>query len=230
MKKINRKNSIILAIFCILLVIMSYGIYFYNSNTYEEFEKTENTKELMPYEEEMQNANTNEENNNLKDEVIIVHITGAVRNWGVIELPINSRIADAIEKAGGLTEDADISNVNLAYVLEDGMKIKIPSINDIVENEVDDSESTENYISTESGKNITTFSGTNTSTSKVNIVNINTATQTELETLPGIGTSTALKIINYRNENGKFTSIEDIKNVNGIGESKFENIKKLICI
>ena len=60
---------------------------------------------------------------------------------------------------------------------------------------------------------------------KISVVNINTATQTELETLPGIGPSLALKIINYRKENGKFSSIEDIKNVSGIGDAKFENIK-----
>lgn len=70
----------------------------------------------------------------------------------------------------------------------------------------------------------------NNSKSVNDVVNINTATQTELETLPGIGTSTALKIVNYRNENGKFESIEDIKNVSGIGEAKFNNIKRLICI
>ena len=63
-----------------------------------------------------------------------------------------------------------------------------------------------------------------------NIVNINTATQTELETLPGIGPSTALKIINYRKENGKFSNIEDLKNVNGIGENKFEALKKYITV
>ena len=65
--------------------------------------------------------------------------------------------------------------------------------------------------------------------SKVEKVNINIATQTEIETLPGIGPSTALKIINYRNEHGKFKNIEDIKNVSGIGDSKFENIKEYIC-
>ena len=62
------------------------------------------------------------------------------------------------------------------------------------------------------------------------LININSATQTELETLPGIGPSTALKIIKYREENGKFNSIEDIKNVNGIGDSKFNNIKDLISV
>ena len=62
------------------------------------------------------------------------------------------------------------------------------------------------------------------------LVNINSATQTDLESLPGIGPSTAIKIINYRNENGKFKSIEDLKNVSGIGEAKFNNIKKYVCV
>ena len=65
---------------------------------------------------------------------------------------------------------------------------------------------------------------------KDNIININNATQSQLETLPGIGPSIAIKIINYRNEHGKFKSINDIKNVNGIGENKFNNIKNLITI
>ena len=65
---------------------------------------------------------------------------------------------------------------------------------------------------------------------KISVVNINTATQTELETLPGIGPSLALKILNYRKENGKFSSIEDIKNVSGIGDAKFENIKNYIRV
>ncbi len=227
MKKINKKNRIILLSICILLGIISYAIHFYNSSTYEEFENTENVKELIPYEEEIQNSDKSEKIDNSNEEVIIVHITGAVKNWGIIELPTNSRIADAIEKAGGLTEEADISSVNLAYPLEDGMKIKIPSINETIDNKAIDN--IEDYISMESGENVTSSNKNNT-TNKVNIVNINTATQTELETLPGIGTSTALKIINYRNENGKFNSIEDIKNVSGIGESKFEVIKELICI
>ena len=239
MKKVKENTKVILIVVLILIGIILYGIYFYNSNIYEEFEESKSTKELIPYEEDKQNTESNgrekksniandEDDNNIIDEVIIVHITGEVRNWGVIELPINSRIADAIEKAGGLTEDADISNINLAYILEDGMKIRIPGINEVKQNEIKE-ENEENYVSKENGENIINVSGNNSKT-KENIVNINTATQTELETLPGIGTATALKIINYRNENGEFESIEDIKNVNGIGDSKFRNIKELICI
>ena len=125
--------------------------------------------------------------------------------------------------AGGLKEDADLKQINLAYVLEDGMKINIPSKNESTnENTNEDSNNTESYITKE---NLNSSNNT-----KISKVNINNATQTELETLPGIGPSTALKIINYRKEKGKFNKIEDIKNVNGIGESKFNKIKEFIKI
>ena len=153
-------------------------------------------------------------------ETIIVHITGEVKNWGVIELEKGARVIDAVNKAGGFTEEADIEDVNLAYTLSDGVKIYIPSKN---------KESDIKYITEESGNNVVTEE--NKVEEKKNVlVNINVATQTELESLPGIGPSTALKIISYREEQGNFTCIEDIKNVSGIGDSKFEKIKELICV
>lgn len=116
-----------------------------------------------------------------------------------------------------MTENADTNKINLAYVVQDGQKINIPNVNNV---------ETEGYISQEIGENII-IEDIKTST---NLVNINTATQSELETLTGIGPSTALKIINYREENGKFKTIEDLKNVPGIGEAKFEAIKNEICV
>lgn len=105
----------------------------------------------------------------------------------------------------------------MAYEVKDGQKINIPNVNTV---EID------SYISQEIGENII-IEDIKTTT---NLVNINTATQSELETLAGVGPSTALKIINYREENGKFKTIEDIKNVPGIGDAKFETIKKQICV
>ena len=153
-------------------------------------------------------------------EKIVIHITGAICNEGIYELEENSRIVDAVKMAGGLKEEADLKQINLAYVLEDGMKINIPSKND---NSNENINNTENYITKEKLN-----SSNNTNSAKTSKININSATQTELETLPGIGPSTALKIINYRKEKGKFNKIEDIKNVNGIGESKFNKIKEFI--
>ena len=149
--------------------------------------------------------------NEIKSSKIIVHIAGEVVNEGVIELEENSRINDAIESAGGVTAEADLSKINLASVLKDGQKVYIPS-----EEEIEDG-----YLEEENEKNILRNDGK---------ININTATQTEFETLPGVGASTALKIINYRKENGNFSSIEDIKNVPGIGDSKFDNIKDNITV
>lgn len=122
-----------------------------------------------------------------------------------------------MEAAGGLTGEADINKINLAYIVKDGQKINIPNVNS-VENE--------SYITENIGENII-VEDVKTSSS---LVNINTATQTELESVTGIGPSTALKIIKYREENGKFKKIEDIKNVSGIGNAKYETIKNEICV
>ena len=150
----------------------------------------------------------------------IIYITGSVKNPGIVKLKEESRIEDAIEAAGGLTENADISNVNLAYVLDDGTKIKIPNLDD---EDIGD----EDVLSKDSGEGIIQEDEKTTNT---NIVNINKATENELSTLPGIGNSLATRIVEYRKQNGNFKTIEDIKNVSGIGESKFANIKDFISI
>ena len=148
---------------------------------------------------------------------IIVHIHGEILNPGLVYLPIDSRISDAISAAGGITEIADLSKVNLAYKLKDAQKIYIPSIYD---------EEQEIYIQEDAGANVVIPDSSPPSL----LININTAIQPELETLPGIGASTAKKIIDYRLTNGNFKKIEDIMNVPGIGESKFNSIKDQICI
>lgn len=148
----------------------------------------------------------NTEAEEIKKETIKVHVTGEVNNPGLIELTSGDRISDAIAKSGGTTSLANLSKVNLAYILSDGEKIYIPSLND---------EEDVQYIVSSTGN------------SKINI---NTATSEQLQTLSGVGESTALSIIDYREKNGKFSSIEDIKNVSGIGDSKFEKIKDSICV
>jgi competence protein ComEA len=155
---------------------------------------------------------------------IIVYVAGEVLNPGVYEMNASDRISDAIDKAGGLNNEANIKNINLAYLLEDGMKIYIPNVSEDSETI---SEATEGYNTENAGYSYNSSISTSSNNTKVNI---NTATQTQLETLPGIGPSIALKIINYRTENGKFKNIEDIKNVSGIGESKFSQIKDLILV
>ena len=160
-----------------------------------------------------------------EEDIVIVHVTGAVKSPGIVKLKEGSRIEDAIESAGGLTENADISNVNLAYILDDGIKLRIPSI-------LDENITDEDILIESSGENIIQETNTNSTntTNSITSININKATETELDTLPGIGPSLATKIIEYREQNGKFSSIEDIKNVSGIGDSKYDSIKDFICV
>lgn len=208
MNYLNQKQKIIVII-VIIIGIALIGYYVYGQEN-----RTEENNEL----EENLNVEQNEIKEEKIPETIKVHITGAVQKEGIIELETNSRIADAVEKAGGLKEEADLTKINLAYLLEDGVKIHIPYQNE--------KESTEE-IQTEIPQESNTQNKKQEQTKKVNI---NTANQTELETLPGIGPSTALKIIQYRTEKGKFKTIEGVKEVSGIGDSKYNKIKDFISI
>lgn len=209
MEILNKKEKIILIII-VILILLFIGYYIISKASSVEYINLE-TEENNIIEEK------NEEEIITEEKYIVVHITGAVKNQGIIELKEGSRISDAIESAGGITEEADLSKINLAYTLQDGQKIYVPNIND--------TEITNN-ITEDAGENVIE----NDNTSKQGKININKASQTELETLNGIGPSTALKIINYRQQNGNFKKIEDIKNVPGIGDSKFESIKENICV
>ena len=155
---------------------------------------------------------TEDEPEKIENETIKVYVTGEVKNQGVIELEQGSRIVDAIEKAGGQTEEANLKNVNLAYELEDGQKIYIPNKSEENINEITD----DGVTGIDNKENDT--------------ININKADEKELQELNGIGESLASSIIKYREDNGKFKNIEDLKNVPGIGESKFSNIKEKIKV
>lgn len=147
------------------------------------------------------------ENTNKK--TITVFISGEVKNPGVVTIDSEKRLSDAVNELGGTTENADLNKVNLATKLKDESHYIIPKIGDNLE-------SFNNETSENDNKN--------------NLININDATIQELDTLPGVGEATANKIVNYREEKGKFNSIEEIKNVNGIGDKKYEELKNLISI
>ena len=192
----NNKIKIIVIIKVIVIIIAGVVI---SKIGYEE-----NYEDLDVFDtagQEIIEENQIEETNKIK-----IHILGEVNYNGILELEEGSRIDDAIKKAGGITDQADITKINLAYKLSDGQKLYIPSITD---------EETEYILENEKIEEK---------------ININTATQTELETLPGVGPSLALKILNYRKENGKFKTIEEIQNVSGVGENKYEEIKEKITI
>ena len=217
MKKINKK-VVILAI-----VIILAGIAYYNY-TKDDLVIAEPKEENILQEQEENDENIKEDRKG-DNEKIFVHISGAINKEGVFEFEENSRVTDAIEKAGGLKNNASIKNINLASKLEDGMKIYIPT-NEEEKKQTNNENST--IYNNSSNTNVAITEKLETKNNKK--VNINTASQTELETLPGIGPSTALKIIEYRNQNGKFIKIQDIQNVSGIGDSKYKKIENLIVV
>ena len=233
----NKKQKIIITIIGSMIII-AFLYYIYTKEDVMVISTEENIIENT-----IGNLEQNEKTTKEKTDKIIVHVSGAVNKEGIVELEGNSRISDAINKAEGLKENADIKNINLAFKLEDGMKIYIPTTeetakeigqnvnyygnNNLDQNMIDE---TSKYITSSSGVVQEKQTNGNNEQNKDEKININTATQTELETLPGIGPSISLKILNYRKENGEFKNIEDIKEVSGIGDAKYENIKDLICV
>lgn len=204
-KKIIENKKILIIGIAIIILILLFMIKIID-NKYQKDNST-NSEYISSIETEKEEA--------FQEEKIIIYITGEVNKEGVIELPEGSRIADAIEKAEGVTENANLKNVNLAYALEDGQKIYIPNKNE------------EETIITEFTEGIVNDSD---DVKQNKSININKADINELQTLNGIGESLAQSIIKYREENGNFKTIEDVKNVPGIGENKFENIKENIKI
>ena len=230
----NDKRKIIIFVVSILIISILFIIYVINRNS----EKNMIDLNSLIGEEDKTKLNSNQEsisneensiniiNEKQSYETIVVHITGEVKKEGVIYLEKGARIIDAIKEAGGETKQADLSQVNLAYELQDGQKLYIPNKNEKISE----------YIIEESGQSVgeskssAGLSGNKEDNSENIKVNINTATLEELDNLPGIGPAIAEKIIEYREENGNFKTIEDIQNVKGIGESKYNDIKEKIIV
>ncbi len=146
---------------------------------------------------------------------IMVYVTGAVKRAGVYRLPPDSRVVEAVQAAGGFAEGADLNLVNLATVIKDGEQIVIPGLSTLP---------TPILTIGDNGLLVTAtpFAG--------QLININTADAALLETLPGIGPTTAQKIVDYREENGPFTRVEDLLKIPGIGPTTLEEIRGLITV
>lgn len=142
---------------------------------------------------------------------IYVDIGGEVEMPGVYEVKEGTRLFEVIERAGGLTENADIDGINRAEAVIDGQKIMINAKGE--EASIESSDTQTKSQNAAEGK-----------------VNINTATSAELQTIPGIGPSKAERIIEYRDTNGRFKSIDEIQNISGIGSKTFESIKEYISV
>ena len=203
----ERKVFIVMVVLCISSAIV-FALLLFNDNKGEEF-VYENVGVVE--------ANNEVNNGNSEVKPMFVYIVGEVVNPGVYTLNDGERIVDVLNKCGGAKEEADLSKVNLAYKLLDGQKIIIPNVNENVDNNFA-------FVINNAGNNIVSGDA-----GKVK-VNINVASQQELESINGVGASTAKKIIDYREKNGYFKSVDDLTNVSGIGKSKVESIREFVVV
>ncbi|MCM3388000.1 helix-hairpin-helix domain-containing protein [Ureibacillus chungkukjangi] len=162
-------------------------------------------------------ATTNATIEQPKIEEIMVDVKGAVKSPGVYILTADDRIIDAIDRAGGYTEEAHSTAVNHAQKLQDEMFIYIPKIGEEIDQE--------NSIG-----QVVVSSTAESSSSQGTKIDLNSTDEAALTTLPGIGPSKAQAILAFREENGSFKTIDDLKNVTGIGEKTFEKLKEFIVV
>ena len=206
MKVKNKQNVILVTVIIFIVLVFSISNYIKQQKIYILSNGvSENTVE------------DNSENNRIEQsemDKIVVHIEGEVVNPGVYKLDKTSRVFDAIDAAGGLLDDADRKMVNLAKKISDEEYIYIPNKN-------------EEDINHQYRENLLTGTSTIENT---NLININKANIIELKELPGIGDVLAGRIIEYRSDKGEFKSIEELKNVNGIGDKKFDDIKDKVTV
>ena len=226
LSKLTIKQKILIGIITLVLITIGFALlyrYFYSDS--DEVIISGETNEIV---EENIVTITEETNSKIgllsSNKKVVVHVIGEIKNPGVVTLDDGARIIDAINAAGGKTEDADLSRINLAYILEDGVQIYIPRF--------DEKNKNTTLISSEAGDGVITENSNQEEDSNKTIkVNINTANLDKLKSLPGVGEATAKKIIEYREKNGgKFKSVDELKKVEGIGDSKFNNLKEYVTI
>ena len=147
----------------------------------------------------------------LEQDLITVDVKGAVKSPGIYDLPVGSRVNDAVQKAGGLTEQADSKSINLAQKVSDEALVYVPTKG-------------------EEAASQQTASGTDSSTSKAKKVNLNKASLEELKQVKGLGGKRAQDIIDHRETNGKFKSVDELKKVSGIGAKTIEKLKDYVTV
>lgn len=227
----------------ILVILLGTSLFFV---FYDDDKKSQETLVIA------RNYSENEElKSSTSEEVCYVDIKGAVKKPGVYEIPCKKNISEAISLAGGITKSAYTDNINLSKRLKDEMVIYVFTKKEIKEKNKSESlsacKSETIYIDTCINNNQSVIENESNLSEEQTIINydkeekpeetkndqkisLNKATKEELMTLSGVGESKALKIIEYRNDNGEFKSIEELKNVSGIGDSIFEKIKDNITI
>ncbi|WP_260235491.1 helix-hairpin-helix domain-containing protein [Curtobacterium sp. PhB172] len=160
---------------------------------------------------------------------VVVHVLGAVERDGVVRLPPSSRVTDAIERAGGATADADLDRLNLARVLTDGERLYVPRMGEDEVPAALDPVDGGAAAAGSSGGSSTGAAGAS-GTGADSVVDLNSADQAALETLPGIGPGLAGRILAWRDEHGRFTAVEDLLDVSGIGDVRFAELRDRVRV
>ena len=214
MKKYKKK------IFGVLFVVFAIL-----SITWSVMDTEESTQKIVK--EPVKTKEKKEDKEEVQDEKVIVDVKGAVNAPGVYELTVKNNVIDAVNAAGGLRGDSDTSNINLSKKLRDEMVIIVYTVS-----EIQNMKERENIVCPKVNDACVTKEDEEAllESEESGLININTATKEELMTLTGVGEAKALAITEYRDKNGNFETIEDIKKVPGIGESLFEKIKDSITI
>lgn len=227
-KSLVFKYKLYLVVGFIMLVIFVWAISKDNSRKENlsnfSSEKQELTRKTDPNDIKMSHTDsTNEKRTqkNLEPKDVTCDISGAIKNQGVYTLKNGARLNELIEIAGGLAANAQLKNVNRALILKDQDKIYIPHVGEKF--------SKTDIVSSEE-ENSTTSADISNAQSNSTKININTADSAELQKLNGIGEKKAQQIISYRQKNGQFKQIEDLKQVSGIGDKTFETLKSQLEI
>lgn len=221
-----KKHLVVFLLVITNIIFICLAIYFYTLDSAPQYTECEEKEEVK------------------SSKKIFVDVKGSVKSPGVYEVDENDIINNVIDLAGGFSKDAYTKNINLSKKVSDELVIYVYTKNEYKKlntNEVKTTECTSSSYNISncvpssnsvivSGENDTIINNQDNGNSETKMININTATKDELLNLPGIGESKAKSIISYRTENGNFKTIEDIKNVSGIGDALFEQIKNNITI
>lgn len=201
-------------IICACLGLALGGFFLLNPSTQKPVTETNLQAEVVAVSKDSSSekeVKKEEKEEHLEQEQITVDVKGAVKSPGIYDLPVGSRVHDAVQKAGGLTEEADSKSLNLAQKVSDEALVYVPTKG-------------EEAASQQTG------SGTSPSTSKEKKVNLNKASLEELKQVKGLGGKRAQDIIDHRETNGKFKSVDELKKVSGIGSKTIEKLKDYVTV